>query len=48
VSKRDEVRQDWRRLHNEKLCDLYSAPNTLDNCVILQNRLKYYTGRWFK
>jgi len=26
-SKRDEVREDWRKLHNEELNDLYCAPN---------------------
>jgi hypothetical protein len=25
VSKRDEVMGEWRKLHNEKLCDLYSS-----------------------
>jgi hypothetical protein len=25
--RRDEVTGDWRRLHNEKLNDLYSSPN---------------------
>ena len=26
-SKRDEVTGEWRKLHNEKLSDLYSLPN---------------------
>ena len=26
-SKRDEVTVEWRKLHNEKLSDLYSLPN---------------------
>jgi hypothetical protein len=25
--KRDEVTREWRKLHNEKLNDLYSLPN---------------------
>jgi hypothetical protein len=25
--KRDEVTGEWRRLHNEGLCDLYSSTN---------------------
>jgi hypothetical protein len=25
--KREEVTEEWRRLHNEKLCDLYYSPN---------------------
>jgi hypothetical protein len=24
--KRDEVTGEWRKLHNEELCDLYSSP----------------------
>ena len=27
VPKREEVRGEWRRLHNKEFCDLYSSPN---------------------
>jgi hypothetical protein len=28
-SKRDEVTGEWRKLHNEELCDLYSSPSII-------------------
>jgi hypothetical protein len=27
--KREEVTREWRKLHNEKLLDLYSAPSII-------------------
>jgi hypothetical protein len=27
--KRDEVAGEWRKLHNEELCDLYSSPSII-------------------
>jgi hypothetical protein len=27
--KRDEVTGEWRKLHNEDLCDLYSSPSII-------------------
>jgi hypothetical protein len=27
--KRDEVREEWRKLHNEELRDLYSSPSII-------------------
>jgi hypothetical protein len=32
VPKRDEVTGGWRKLHNEKLHNLYSSPNIIDLC----------------
>jgi hypothetical protein len=40
--RRDEVREDWRKLHNEELNDLCSAPNIVR--VIKSRRIRW-TGR---
>jgi hypothetical protein len=32
--RRDEVTGDWRKLHNEELCNLYSSPNIIRLTVI--------------
>jgi hypothetical protein len=37
--KRDEVKRDWRKLHNEELNDLYSSPNIVR--VIKSTRLRW-------
>ena len=37
--KRDEVTRDWRRLHNEEHCGLYSSPNI--NRMIKSRRLRW-------
>jgi len=37
--RRDEVTGDWRRLHNEKLNDLYSSPNIV--WVIKSRRMRW-------
>jgi hypothetical protein len=36
--KRDQVTGEWRRLHNEKLYDLYSSPNIIR--VIKSRRMR--------
>jgi hypothetical protein len=38
-SKRDEVTEDWRKLHNEELHNLYSSPNVIR--VITSRRMKW-------
>ena len=38
--KRDEVRVEWRKLHNEKLNVLYFSPNILR--VIKARRMKWW------
>ena len=37
--KRDEVTGEWRKLHNEKLNDLYSSPNIIR--VIKRRRIRW-------
>ena len=37
--RKDEVTREWRRLHNEKLNDLYSSPNIVR--VIKSRRMRW-------
>ena len=37
--KRDEVTGEWRKLHNEELCDLYSLPNIVR--VVKSRRMRW-------
>jgi hypothetical protein len=57
-SKRNEVTGEWRKLHNEKLNDLYSSPNIVRvikssivrwaGHVARMKRVKVYTGIWWE
>jgi hypothetical protein len=39
--KRDEVTGEWRKLHNEELCDLYSSPSVIR---IMKSRRMIWAG----
>jgi hypothetical protein len=39
--KRDEVREECRKLHNEELNDLYSSPNIIG---VTKSRIKRWVG----
>ena len=39
--KRDEVRGEWRKLHNEELNDLYCSPNIFR---VIKSRIKWEVG----
>jgi hypothetical protein len=41
-TKRDEVTGEWRRLHNEKLTDLYCSPNIIR--VIKSRKMRWTYG----
>ena len=41
--RRDEVTEEWRRLHNEKLNDLYSSPNIVR---VIKSRRMRWAGMW--
>ena len=56
--KRDEVKNEWRKLHNEVLNDLYSSPNIVRviksrimrwaGHVARMGRGEAYTGLWWR
>jgi hypothetical protein len=37
--KRDEVTGEWRKLHNQELCDLYSSPSVIR--IIKSRRMRW-------
>jgi hypothetical protein len=39
--KRDEVTGEWRKLHNEELCDLYSSPSIIG---MIKSRKRRWAG----
>jgi hypothetical protein len=40
-SKRDEVTEEWRKLHNEELRDLYPSPSTYIIRIIKARRMRW-------
>jgi hypothetical protein len=46
--KRDEVTGEWRKLHNEELCELYSSPNIIRIIKSRRMRLPGHVARMRK
>jgi len=38
-SRREEIKEEWRRLHNEEINDLYSSPNIVQGDKIEKNEM---------
>jgi len=47
LPRKDEVRREWRRLHNEELCDLYTSPNFVRVIKLKRMRLAGHVARMF-
>jgi hypothetical protein len=45
VPKRDEVKGEWRKLHNEELNDLYCSPNIFRVIKLRKMRLEGHVAR---
>ena len=43
--KRDEVTEEWRKLHNEDLNDLYSSPNIFTDIIWRRMKWSGYVAR---
>jgi len=44
--KKDEVTEEWRKLHNEELNDLYSSPNIVRVIKSKRMRLAGHVAVW--
>jgi hypothetical protein len=43
--KREEVRREWKKLHNEELTDMYSSPNLIQVIKLRRMRLVGYVAQ---
>ena len=42
---RDEVTGEWRKLHNEELCDLYCSPNIIRVIKLRRKKWAWHVAR---